>query len=80
MNEERNIKCNRCKCYRYPSDFLKEGREMKTCIKCRESAAKWRIENRCPHGKRKEYCVKCKGSQICEHKKPLGLSFLLRLS
>jgi len=68
--EKANIKCNRCKCYRYPSQFLNDkGREMKTCKKCRDSGAKARAKNKCPHGKQKAQCVECRGTQICEHLK-----------
>ena len=67
MNELRNIKCNKCKCYRYPSDFMKDGRELKTCIKCRELCKKSRIKNHCQHYKYKIYCKECSDSQICPH-------------
>ena len=67
MKEKRDKKCSRCKCYRYPKDFIKEGRDMKTCIYCRENAAKYRIEKKCEHKKRKSRCRECNGSQTCEH-------------
>jgi len=68
--EKADIRCNRCKCYRYPSEFLNDkGRQMKTCKKCRDSGAKARAKNKCPHGKQKAQCVECRGSQICEHLK-----------
>lgn len=68
--EKANIKCNRCKCYRYPSEFLNDkGREMKTCQVCRNHGAKARAKNKCPHGKQKAQCIDCRGSQICEHLK-----------
>lgn len=69
MEEARNKKCGKCKSYRYPCDFLKEGRELKTCIKCRELARQSRIKNRCSHGRRKDYCHDCGGTQICLHDK-----------
>ena len=69
MDEAQDKKCKKCKSYRYPRDFRKNGREMKTCIKCRELSRKSRIKNKCPHGKQKNKCRNCGGSQICEHKK-----------
>ena len=69
MEESRNKKCEKCKCYRYPSDFLKEGRQLKTCIKCRELNIKSRVKNHCCHGRRKDYCHDCGGTQICLHDK-----------
>jgi len=43
-NEEKaNIKCNSCKTYRYPSDFLNDkNRTLKTCKNCRSNAKKMR--------------------------------------
>jgi len=68
--EKANIRCNRCKCFRYPSEFLNDkGRELKTCIKCRTNNAKAREKNKCPHGKQKAQCIECNGSQICKHLK-----------
>lgn len=35
--EVKHDKCNRCKCWRFPSQFLNDkGRKLKTCDKCRE--------------------------------------------
>ena len=42
MGELRDTKCIRCRCYRYPSDFIKQDRVMKTCIICRENSQKER--------------------------------------
>ena len=43
--EASNKKCTKCKCYRYPKEFLNEkGRELKQCIKCRSYANKYRLE------------------------------------
>ena len=48
MSEEnKDKKCGKCKCYRYPSEFLKKGRVLKTCIKCRDIGAKSREKNKC---------------------------------
>ena len=45
--EASNKKCTKCKCYRYPKEFLNEkGRELKQCIKCRNYASKYRLENK----------------------------------
>ena len=68
--EKANVRCNRCKCFRYPSQFLNDkGREMKTCKLCRNNGAKAREKNKCPHGKQKAQCIDCRGTQICDHLK-----------
>ena len=69
MSEEKaDIKCNKCKCYRYPSEFLNgKGRTLKTCKKCRDLNAKSREKCRCIHGKLRNHCIECGGSSICEH-------------
>ena len=36
MDELRDKKCHKCKCCRYPSDFIKNDRILKTCIECSE--------------------------------------------
>ena len=71
MTEEKaDVKCTKCKCYRYPSEFLNaKGRELKTCKKCRDLAAKSRNKNKCPHGRRRNTCKECDGTSICEHDK-----------
>ena len=64
--DEKSVKCPRCKCFRYPSNFLKESRQLKTCIKCRENSAKFRSINLCNHNKQKYNCKECNG---CPHDK-----------
>lgn len=37
MGQIKNLKCNRCKCYRTKMDFYNSGgRQLKTCIYCRK--------------------------------------------
>ena len=65
----KNVK--RCKTYRYPSEFLKTGRELKSCQVCRNIATTSRLKHshyRCEHGRSKYRCIECGGSSICEHK------------
>jgi len=65
----KNVK--RCKTYRYPSEFLKKGRELKSCQVCRNIATTSRLKHshyRCEHGRSKYRCIECGGSSICEHK------------
>ena len=69
MDELRDKKCHKCRCYRYPSDFIKNDRILKTFIKCRELCTKSRIKNHCQHGNYKVYCKECGGSQICQYNK-----------
>jgi len=69
--QKADIKCNRCKSYRYSSDFLNDkNRTMKTCKKCREICKKSReklIEKYlCPHNKYKLGCAEC---NPCPHNK-----------
>ena len=58
-----------CKCYRYPSEYLKEGRMLKTCNKCRESNSTYRTKNQCPHKRQKRQCRECGGKAYCVHDK-----------
>jgi hypothetical protein len=59
-----DIKCGRCKTYRYLTDFLNDkNRTMKTCKKCREYS---KNRNKCPHNKIKASCVEC---SPCPHNK-----------
>ena len=60
-------KCTKCKWYRIDSDFLKEGRKLKSCINCRTIDIKSRKKNLCLHGKQNCHCKACGGSSICEH-------------
>ena len=53
----RDKKCSKCKCYRCPSDFLNEGRELRRqCIKCRNNA---RDKYECRHFRVKYECKEC---------------------
>ena len=76
------IKCGNCKSSYDLDDFMKEGKQLKTCIKCRENKNKRRprcvhdkrkdsciICSGCEHKKQKHLCVDCNGTSICEHKK-----------
>ena len=42
MEESKDVKCGKCKSYKCPSQFFKEGRRMKTCSDCRERDRKYR--------------------------------------
>ena len=59
MDEAKDKKCKGCKCYRFPSDFLKQGRVLKNCQKCRG-------RYKCPCGVRKYGCTIHGGSSRCE--------------
>jgi len=64
LEEKADIKCGKCKCYRYPSEFLNtRGRTLKTCKKCRDLNTKSRERCKCPHGKRKSQCKECTESK-----------------
>jgi len=68
MNTEQkaDIKCNKCKTYRFPTDFLNDkNRTLKTCKKCREYGKKYK-RSLCPHQRHKQNCVKC---CPCPHQK-----------
>ena len=69
MEEEKaDLKCPKCKTYRYPREFLNtKNRTLKTCIQCRERATKYRNEKKCEHGRQRNKCKDCGGSQICFH-------------
>ena len=67
MEENKDVKCGRCKSYKYPSQFLKDGRRLKTCNDCRRINNEWRERNKCPHGRQKVKCKECGGVCICEH-------------
>jgi len=66
MNKD--VKCKQCKCYRTEEDFIKEGRRLKSCIKCRSYAKNYRLKRQmCIHNLQKYFCKDCGGSKICEH-------------
>jgi len=67
--ENTNIKCTHCKKYKISDDFEKNGKFLKTCIKCRMNNKKNKTKNKCIHKKRKNYCVECGGASLCIHKK-----------
>ena len=67
--ENTNIKCSNCKRTTNVSDFEKNGKVLKTCIKCRMSKLKNKTKNKCPHDRYKYQCIECNGSNICIHKK-----------
>ena len=71
LNEQKaDIKCRRCKIYRYPSDFLNDkNRTLKTCKNCRANAKKSRDKCKCEHKRERSKCKECGGSSICEHKR-----------
>ena len=55
--QKADIKCPKCKTYRYPSDFLNDkNRTLKTCKRCRAIDKKYREKNKCKHGKQKAQC------------------------
>jgi hypothetical protein len=66
-SEMKNIKCNKCKSYKYPNQFFKAGREMKTCSDCRARAKIYADKQKCEHNRQRSNCKDCGGSQICEH-------------
>lgn len=70
------IKCNRCKHMIEESRFkvMKAGKRCKCCDECRGTTRNYmkdynanRVIARCPHGKFKDYCFDCGGSQMCIH-------------
>jgi len=67
MEESKDVKCGKCKSYKYPSQFFKEGRRMKTCSDCRERGKLERKRNKCEHGRQRSQCKDCDGASICEH-------------
>ncbi len=69
--EKRETKCSKCRIYRFPSQFIKDFRVLKTCEPCRDADVVYRQNRKCEHGRRKEHCSEgeCYGSQICIHEK-----------
>jgi len=64
----RDIRCPKCKCFRFEEDFLKNHRLLKTCINCRNNVKKYRLKHQmCIHDIQKYFCKDCGGSQICKH-------------
>jgi len=70
MEVERK-KCNRCKMNMTLDKFNKKRDDsyMKICIECNIKFRDHKRANKCEHGKRKERCKECGGSEICEHGK-----------
>ena len=67
MEENKDVKCGKCKSYKYPSQFFKNGRRLKTCDDCRRRSKESKERNKCEHGREKSQCKDCGGSCICEH-------------
>ena len=65
--ENINIKCSNCKRITNITDFKKNGKVLKTCIKCRMSFIKSQNKKKCLHNRKKSQCIECHGSSICEH-------------
>jgi len=65
----RDIRCPKCKCFRFEKDFIKNHRLLKTCINCRENGRRYKLKNKCPHDRQKYQCIDCSGSAICLHKR-----------
>lgn len=71
MEETKNPKCNRCKCYWKPdeADVKSSGLYCKTCKKCRDYQKQNVNKNKCEHNKIKRQCKECGGVSICIHNK-----------
>jgi len=70
MSELNLIKCSRCNKNKIVDDFIsKDGKVLKSCIRCREGIKINVIKNLCPHKKIKYKCRDCGGSGFCIHKK-----------
>jgi len=71
MEETKNPKCNRCKCYWKPdeTDIKSSGLYAKSCKKCRAYQTELRNKNKCPHNKEKSVCRECGGGSFCIHNK-----------
>ena len=54
--------CSHCHIKRHINDFFDDGKEYKTCIHCRQTP-----KQLCIHGRQRQVCKDCGGSQICEH-------------
>jgi len=64
----RDIRCPKCKCFRFEKDFIKNNRLLKTCINCRNNSKNYRLKHQmCIHNLQKYFCKECGGSQICIH-------------
>ena len=59
------VKCINCKKDKNIIHFMKKGKQLKRCEDCRDYYRKYTIKNKCPCGKRKEYCKLHGGSQYC---------------
>ncbi len=53
MEESKDVKCGRCKGYKYPSQFFKEGLQMNTCSDCRERSKRYQQSEKGKETKRK---------------------------
>jgi len=66
------IRCSNCKVNLPQEHFEKKrcGNFYKLCNQCREYKKSKARNNKCPHGKRKTYCLECPdgGGSLCEHK------------
>ena len=72
--ENTNIKCSNCKRITNISDFEKNGKLLKTCIKCRMSFIKSQNKNKCIHKKQNNHC------KICGDEIKITISNMIRAS
>jgi hypothetical protein len=68
--QKADIKCSKCKTYRYSTDFLNDkNRTLKTCKRCRQIDTKSRERTKCPHGRQcKSRCSLCLGHPVNDGK------------
>ena len=69
---EESKQCTQCKRTHLLEQFRmhkQTGQVTKQCIKCLDIAKKSIEKNKCQHGKRKNLCKDCGGSEICQHQK-----------
>ena len=68
-SETKSQFCKRCR-KALPMDEYKKyknGKYAKECIKCNIKRVAYLNTVKCPHGRQKNNCKECHGSQICEH-------------
>ena len=60
------VKCNVCKKDKEINCFMKKDKQLKNCENCRTYHRNNKMKNKCPCGKRKEYCKLHGGNALCQ--------------
>ena len=66
MDEQK--KCTVCKKQKDNAEFVnRHGKSCRICSACRYRGARYKLKQKCEHGREKHHCRDCSGSCVCPH-------------